>query len=77
MSVSSASEVTCNASVMPRDHDLPSGAGATYASSTRFWTTLPRPSSLHDELLAPLGPAERDQFVQLFTRLLDHHARTS
>ncbi|GGY06813.1 hypothetical protein GCM10010324_62020 [Streptomyces hiroshimensis] len=32
---------------------------------------------LHDELLAPLNPAERDQFVQLLTRLLDHHARTS
>ncbi|GAB2728054.1 MarR family winged helix-turn-helix transcriptional regulator [Streptomyces bullii] len=28
---------------------------------------------LHDELLAPLSPAERDQFVQLLTRLLDHH----
>ncbi|MFJ8532204.1 MarR family winged helix-turn-helix transcriptional regulator [Streptomyces sp. NPDC093591] len=32
---------------------------------------------LHDELLAPLSPAERDQFVQLLTRLLDHHDRTS
>ncbi|MEV5595728.1 MarR family winged helix-turn-helix transcriptional regulator [Streptomyces sp. NPDC052496] len=32
---------------------------------------------LHDELLAPLDPAERDQFVQLLTRLLDHHTRTS
>ncbi|MEU9497159.1 MarR family winged helix-turn-helix transcriptional regulator [Streptomyces sp. NPDC048196] len=32
---------------------------------------------LHDELLAPLNPAERDQFVQLLTRLLDHHSRTS
>lgn len=32
---------------------------------------------LHDELLAPLSPAERDQLVQLLTRLLDHHARTS
>ncbi|MFC5149510.1 MarR family winged helix-turn-helix transcriptional regulator [Streptomyces aureoversilis] len=31
---------------------------------------------LHDELLAPLDPAERDQFVQLLTRLLDHHTRT-
>ncbi|NUT04736.1 MAG: MarR family transcriptional regulator [Hamadaea sp.] len=30
---------------------------------------------LHDQLLAPLAPAERDQFVQLLTRLLDHHAR--
>ncbi|MDV5143391.1 MarR family transcriptional regulator [Streptomyces sp. SBC-4] len=32
---------------------------------------------LHDELLAPLSPAERDQFVQLLTRLLDHHTRTT
>lgn len=32
---------------------------------------------LHDELLAPLTPAERDQFVQLLTRLLDHHTRNS
>ncbi|MCF3102305.1 MarR family transcriptional regulator [Streptomyces roseoverticillatus] len=32
---------------------------------------------LHDELLAPLSPAERDQFVQLLTRLLDHHTRAS
>ncbi|MEU5208947.1 MarR family winged helix-turn-helix transcriptional regulator [Streptomyces sp. NPDC020742] len=32
---------------------------------------------LHDELLAPLGPAERDQLVQLLNRLLDHHTRTS
>jgi DNA-binding MarR family transcriptional regulator len=32
---------------------------------------------LHDELLAPLSPAERDQLVRLLTRLLDHHARTS
>ncbi|MBO8191543.1 MarR family transcriptional regulator [Streptomyces oryzae] len=31
---------------------------------------------LHDELLAPLNPAERDQLVQLLTRLLDHHTRT-
>ncbi|TJZ54109.1 winged helix-turn-helix transcriptional regulator [Streptomyces piniterrae] len=31
---------------------------------------------LHDELLAPLSPAERGQFVQLLTRLLDHHTRT-
>lgn len=30
---------------------------------------------LHDELLAPLTPAERDQFVHLLTRLLDHHTR--
>ncbi|MFD5337644.1 MarR family winged helix-turn-helix transcriptional regulator [Streptomyces hawaiiensis] len=32
---------------------------------------------LQDQLLAPLSPAERDQFVQLLTRLLDHHARGS
>jgi DNA-binding MarR family transcriptional regulator len=32
---------------------------------------------LHDQLLAPLSPAERDQFVQLLTRLLDHHAQSS
>ncbi|MGP3989874.1 MarR family winged helix-turn-helix transcriptional regulator [Streptomyces sp. 3N207] len=32
---------------------------------------------LHDELLAPLSPTERDQLVQLLTRLLDHHTRTS
>ncbi|MER5933575.1 MarR family transcriptional regulator [Streptomyces sp. NPDC002054] len=32
---------------------------------------------LHDELLAPLSPVERDQLVQLLTRLLDHHTRTS
>jgi MarR family transcriptional regulator, lower aerobic nicotinate degradation pathway regulator len=32
---------------------------------------------LHDELLAPLSPAERDQFVQSLTRLLDHHTRSS
>ncbi|MFF6914108.1 MarR family transcriptional regulator [Streptomyces sp. NPDC012466] len=31
---------------------------------------------LHDTLLAPLSPAERDQFVQLLTRVLDHHTRT-
>ncbi|MCM2416893.1 MarR family transcriptional regulator [Streptomyces sp. RKAG293] len=33
--------------------------------------------ALHDELLAPLSQAERDQFVELLTRLLDHHTRTS
>ncbi|MER5577318.1 MarR family winged helix-turn-helix transcriptional regulator [Streptomyces massasporeus] len=32
---------------------------------------------LHDTLLAPLDPAERDQFVELLTRLLDHHAAGS
>ncbi|GAA3675885.1 hypothetical protein GCM10022420_066060 [Streptomyces iranensis] len=32
---------------------------------------------LHDELLAPLSPVERDQFARLLTRLLDHHTRTS
>ncbi|RCG20447.1 MarR family transcriptional regulator [Streptomyces reniochalinae] len=32
---------------------------------------------LHDELLAPLSPNERDQFVRLTTRLLDHHTRPS
>jgi DNA-binding MarR family transcriptional regulator len=32
---------------------------------------------LHDRLLAPLSRAERDQFVQLLTRLLDHHTRGS
>ncbi|OKH99070.1 MarR family transcriptional regulator [Streptomyces sp. CB02923] len=30
---------------------------------------------LHDDLLAPLNPAERDQFVHLLTRLLDHHTQ--
>ncbi|MFV2178704.1 MarR family winged helix-turn-helix transcriptional regulator [Actinomadura sp. LOL_016] len=30
---------------------------------------------LHEELLAPLRPDERDQFVQLLTRLQDQHAR--
>ncbi|MFD6277480.1 MarR family winged helix-turn-helix transcriptional regulator [Streptomyces sp. NPDC060209] len=32
---------------------------------------------LHDELLAPLSPAERDRFVRVLTRLLDHHTRSS
>lgn len=30
---------------------------------------------LHDELLAPLAPAERDQLVRLLIRLLDHHTQ--
>ena len=30
---------------------------------------------LHEQLLAPLLPAERDQFVGLLTRLLDHHTQ--
>lgn len=30
---------------------------------------------LHDELLAPLTPAESDQFVHLLTRLLEHHTQ--
>lgn len=30
---------------------------------------------LHEQLLAPLLPAERDQFVHLLTRLLDHPTR--
>jgi MarR family transcriptional regulator, lower aerobic nicotinate degradation pathway regulator len=30
---------------------------------------------LHEELLAPLLPAERDQFVRMLTRLLDHHTQ--
>ncbi|MFJ5998946.1 MarR family winged helix-turn-helix transcriptional regulator [Streptomyces sp. NPDC092370] len=32
---------------------------------------------VHNTLLAPLSPAERDQFVRLLTRLLGHHTRTS
>lgn len=32
---------------------------------------------VHDELLAPLNPVERDQFVQLLTRLLEHHTQAS
>ncbi|MEU7599360.1 MarR family winged helix-turn-helix transcriptional regulator [Streptomyces sp. NPDC039022] len=31
--------------------------------------------ALHDELLAPLSPTEREQFVRLLSRLLDHHTR--
>jgi len=30
---------------------------------------------LHEELLAPLRPGERDQLVRLLTRLLDHHTQ--
>ncbi|MER7199030.1 MarR family transcriptional regulator [Streptomyces sp. CB01635] len=33
--------------------------------------------TLHDELLAPLNPTERDQLVELLNRLLDHHAGTA
>ncbi|GGO03674.1 MarR family winged helix-turn-helix transcriptional regulator [Microbispora bryophytorum] len=32
-------------------------------------------TELEDEVLAPLGPAERDQLARLLTRLVDHHAR--
>ncbi|MYS78928.1 MarR family winged helix-turn-helix transcriptional regulator [Embleya scabrispora] len=32
---------------------------------------------LHDELLAPLSPAERDQLTRLLGRLLDYHTRTA
>ncbi|MDX3694580.1 MarR family transcriptional regulator [Streptomyces europaeiscabiei] len=32
---------------------------------------------LHDELLAPLSPAERDQLVRLLSRLLDHHTQAT
>ncbi|WP_189545035.1 MarR family winged helix-turn-helix transcriptional regulator [Streptomyces gelaticus] len=32
---------------------------------------------LDDEVLAPLSQAERDQFVRLLGRLLDHHTGTS
>ncbi|MFG2873753.1 MarR family winged helix-turn-helix transcriptional regulator [Streptomyces sp. NPDC048337] len=31
---------------------------------------------LHDELLAPLSPADRDRLMDLLTRLLDHHTRS-
>lgn len=31
---------------------------------------------LHEELLAPLDPAERDRLLHLLNRLLDHHTRT-
>ncbi|WP_242891456.1 MarR family winged helix-turn-helix transcriptional regulator [Actinomadura litoris] len=30
---------------------------------------------LHEELLAPLLPEERDQFVRMLRRLLDHHTQ--
>jgi MarR family transcriptional regulator, lower aerobic nicotinate degradation pathway regulator len=30
---------------------------------------------IQDELLAPLSPAERDEFARLLTRLLRHHMR--
>lgn len=32
-------------------------------------------TGLEDEVLAPLGPAERDQLARLLARLVDHHAR--
>ncbi|MFI7031331.1 MarR family winged helix-turn-helix transcriptional regulator [Microbispora rosea] len=32
-------------------------------------------TELEDEVLAPLGPAERDQLARLLARLVDHHAR--
>ncbi|MED7927515.1 MarR family transcriptional regulator [Nonomuraea sp. LP-02] len=32
-------------------------------------------ASLQDELLAPLTPAEREQFSDLLTRVHQHHAR--
>lgn len=31
-------------------------------------------AAVQDDLLAPLGPAEREQLTGLLTRLLDHHA---
>ncbi|QKW40022.1 MarR family transcriptional regulator [Actinomadura sp. NAK00032] len=32
-------------------------------------------AGIQDDLLAPLSPAEREQFTGLLTRLADHHAR--
>jgi DNA-binding MarR family transcriptional regulator len=34
-------------------------------------------TTIQDDLLAPLNPAERDQLIHLLTRLLDHHAGTA
>ena len=34
-------------------------------------------TTIQDDLLAPLNPAERDQLTHLLTRLLDHHAGTA
>jgi DNA-binding MarR family transcriptional regulator len=34
-------------------------------------------ATLQDDLLAPLTQPERDQLVQLLSRLLDHHARAA
>jgi DNA-binding MarR family transcriptional regulator len=31
-------------------------------------------TKVQDDLLAPLSPAERDEFVRLLTRVVDHHA---
>jgi DNA-binding MarR family transcriptional regulator len=32
-------------------------------------------AGIQDDLLAPLSPAEREQFTALLTRLADHHAK--
>ncbi|MEU8345023.1 MarR family transcriptional regulator [Spirillospora sp. NPDC048832] len=32
-------------------------------------------TGIQDDLLAPLSPAEREQFTALLTRLADHHAK--
>jgi MarR family transcriptional regulator, lower aerobic nicotinate degradation pathway regulator len=34
-------------------------------------------ATIQDELLAPLTQSERDQLVELLTRLLDHHTQTA
>jgi DNA-binding MarR family transcriptional regulator len=34
-------------------------------------------TTIQDDLLAPLNPAERDQLTHLLTRLLDHHTGTA
>nr|BFE79537.1 hypothetical protein GCM10020093_021380 [Planobispora longispora] len=33
-------------------------------------------ATIEDDVLAPLAPAERLQFTELLTRLLDHHGRS-